>query len=495
MQPNYKLIQDLLTQRQCDAFIARAEASGFEDASPSYPPSYRTNDRVVIDDPTLAETMFERVRPHLPPRLADDRGARWRLAGLNSRFRSCRYQPGHFFAIHRDGAHRVDESRRSLWTLMLYLNDGGSFVGGDTRFYESRVAPRPSFVVRPRIGHAVTFDHRLWHDGAPVDDGVKYVLRTDVMFVRETAKPEFESAIERATGDGRHGAYVFGAIELSDGRIATASRDATVRLWRNTPEGLQPDERRTGHDGSVFALAEPRPGELFSGGRDQTVRVATSDRSYAITGHRGAVLAMTVLANSDVITASADGTCMRLGNPRFGPAPRAVYEGHTSWVWAVTPFGEDGFVTASEDGTVRAWRPDGQCTVIDRTPHPQLSLTSIGSTIFVGDTNGMVRGLTIDGATVVAPWRAHEGPVRTLAAGDRMLYSGGEDGDAHAWRLREERWTRVASVEHSDFVTCVVPLSDGRLLTTSYDGRVRLRAAGDAAREVATPSRRAVNAL
>jgi hypothetical protein len=50
--------------------------------------------------------------------------------------------------------------------------------GGETRFENVSVAPAP--------GLALVFDHYLMHEGAPVIEGQKYVLRTDVMYSAES---------------------------------------------------------------------------------------------------------------------------------------------------------------------------------------------------------------------------------------------------------------------------------------------------------------------
>ncbi len=55
---------------------------------------------------------------------------------------------------------------------MIYLND--DFKGGETRF--------DKIVVQPRKGSALFFYHDLEHEGSEVLEGVKQVLRTDVLF-------------------------------------------------------------------------------------------------------------------------------------------------------------------------------------------------------------------------------------------------------------------------------------------------------------------------
>ena len=98
-----EIVPGVLTRGECREAIAAAEAVGFEAMGPRYPDDYRNNDRALLDDPELAARLFARLRPHLPEQWVQD-GARWRVSGLNSRFRFCRYRDGQSFTRHRDGA-------------------------------------------------------------------------------------------------------------------------------------------------------------------------------------------------------------------------------------------------------------------------------------------------------------------------------------------------------------------------------------------------------
>ncbi|MGC4046428.1 MAG: 2OG-Fe(II) oxygenase [Armatimonas sp.] len=96
--------------------------------------------------------------------------------GLNERFRFYRYEPGQRFAPHFDGSYRRENGEESYVTLLLYLNN--ECEGGQTRIE----VPEGTYEVQPETGLALLFLHRLLHEGAPVTSGVKYVLRTDIMF-------------------------------------------------------------------------------------------------------------------------------------------------------------------------------------------------------------------------------------------------------------------------------------------------------------------------
>ena len=53
------VLDQLLTNRECRDIIDAAEQKGFMDAGTAYPPAYRNNDRQLLDDPQLAETIVD----------------------------------------------------------------------------------------------------------------------------------------------------------------------------------------------------------------------------------------------------------------------------------------------------------------------------------------------------------------------------------------------------------------------------------------------------
>jgi predicted 2-oxoglutarate/Fe(II)-dependent dioxygenase YbiX len=169
---------------ECADLLRRAEAIGFHEAPITTSVGFvmakdiRNNTRVILDDDRLAAMLWGRLRGVAPGRLGG-----WSAVGLNERFRFYRYGPGEYFAWHRDGAYYRDEREQSLCTLMIYLDD--DFEGGSTDF-DVPDLEEPLRVV-PRQGTVLLFQHRLRHQGAPVERGVKHVLRTDVMYRRDAA--------------------------------------------------------------------------------------------------------------------------------------------------------------------------------------------------------------------------------------------------------------------------------------------------------------------
>jgi prolyl 4-hydroxylase len=170
-------VDGVMTADECAAMIARIDALGTEAAPIStgagfvMRPDVRNNTRVIIDDPALAQLLFDRVASRLPSPLCD-----LTPVGANERFRCYRYAPGQKFSPHYDGAFVRDDSECSLLTFMVYLNEG--FEGGNTAFLDFDAS------AMPKTGRALLFQHQVLHEGCQVLTGTKYVLRSDVMYRR-----------------------------------------------------------------------------------------------------------------------------------------------------------------------------------------------------------------------------------------------------------------------------------------------------------------------
>lgn len=169
------VIDDVLTTGECAGLIDRIETLGPTVAPITTSHGYemrtdiRNNTRVMFDDPAFAAVLFDRIAAHVPATLCGRTPV-----GANERLRCYRYDVDQRFAPHYDGAFARNAHERSLLTFMVYLNDG--FEGGATRFHDFDID------VTPKAGMALLFQHLLLHEGCIVTHGVKYALRSDVMY-------------------------------------------------------------------------------------------------------------------------------------------------------------------------------------------------------------------------------------------------------------------------------------------------------------------------
>lgn len=166
-------VSNFLSSQECDDFIAMSERIGYEAATlatvdgAKLQPEIRNNHRVILDDRDIVQRLWVRAAPHVPP-ILNGRQA----IGLNERVRFYRYDPSQQFAGHVDAPYRRSNGEVSQLTFMIYLNQ--DFEGGETKFDEASIVPQ--------TGMALIFRHELFHEGATIVTGRKYVLRTDVMF-------------------------------------------------------------------------------------------------------------------------------------------------------------------------------------------------------------------------------------------------------------------------------------------------------------------------
>lgn len=200
---NIFAVHNILTADECAALVAAGEKFGFEHLEGEYPSDYRNNDRVLLHDPTLANGLWHRLRPHF--RQGDIVGIQptgfgndgvWLPTGLNECIKMVRYRAGGKFRPHFDGPYVPEEDWASVYTVVIYLND--DFEGGQTVFMAEqadafRIDLAPSSMLdkrvrarmQPRTGSVLLFNHDVLHEGTPVaEGGTKYMLRAEVMFSR-----------------------------------------------------------------------------------------------------------------------------------------------------------------------------------------------------------------------------------------------------------------------------------------------------------------------
>lgn len=167
------LIDNFWSPQRCDDLITKTEQIGYQPATiqtdngPRLVDFIRNNNRVVYKDMDLANLLWAELKPYSPQEIGESIAI-----GLNELFRFYKYEAGQQFKKHRDQSYIRNSKEASYFTFMIYLND--NFKGGDTTFGD--------LTITPKKGSALIFYHYLEHEGSEVLDGIKYVLRTDIMF-------------------------------------------------------------------------------------------------------------------------------------------------------------------------------------------------------------------------------------------------------------------------------------------------------------------------
>lgn len=197
--PGCFLLRNVLTVTDCRSLLSHAEALGYLPDQPldSKNDSILAHNVYWLADESFMSLLFSRVQHLLPPVIEGP------LVGINPRFRMYRYEPGAVYRPHIDGAwpqsglNSAGEyiydmnaaTGRKVWsrlTFLVYLND--DFEGGETTYFLPRKESGiDAFPIAPRAGCVAVFPHgdakgSLLHEGSGVTKGVKYIIRTDVLY-------------------------------------------------------------------------------------------------------------------------------------------------------------------------------------------------------------------------------------------------------------------------------------------------------------------------
>ncbi|KAK6074900.1 oxidoreductase domain containing protein [Seiridium cupressi] len=220
------VLDNVLSPSECAQLISMAESSvldknKIEDGDPWQPAlvnigsgyevlqaDYRNSDRIIWDQQDIVDRIWARmervpgVREMLSRFNENDLlggrkrngkpGMNWDFHRVNKRLRFLKYGSGQFFRPHCDGSYQEDRDDdkviRTHFTVHLYLNDSkaeageeADLEGGATSFLSGD--ERRKLDVNPKAGRVLIFQHqRLFHSGDDVKAGIKYTVRTDIMY-------------------------------------------------------------------------------------------------------------------------------------------------------------------------------------------------------------------------------------------------------------------------------------------------------------------------
>ena len=174
---NVWTIENFLEAHTCRELIELSEKLGYQEAEVNLESGamiikgIRNNSRLIYQNEALANELWTKLECFCPKVIEDNDAI-----GLNEQFRFYKYELNQRFKKHRDGRFKRNEKEESRITFMIYLND--DYLGGETSF--------ETINIFPQIGMALCFIHEEKHEGCPITEGVKYVLRSDVMYRKKS---------------------------------------------------------------------------------------------------------------------------------------------------------------------------------------------------------------------------------------------------------------------------------------------------------------------
>lgn len=205
------ILRNVLSKEECTSLVASSRGMGYSFWDPDEKRrDFRSADTVEVHSKALAKILWDRILPYIAELTrvqVEESQARWEREidgdwtayGVNHDLLFGRYGEGGHFSPHTDGNTVVDFNNRSLYSVIVYLNDCAD--GGSTRMLvleegdsfctdaSGRFRGREENVVDScpvEAGSVLLFYQNIVHEGEPVGSGsTKYIIRTDLMFRRD----------------------------------------------------------------------------------------------------------------------------------------------------------------------------------------------------------------------------------------------------------------------------------------------------------------------
>lgn len=265
--------------------------------------------------------------------------------------------------------------------------------------------------------------------------------------------------------------------------MVSASRDATVRVWKKVSEPLPTFEDTIIQHGSSFinALAYLQPsseyieGLVVSGGKDSIIearqpnRPADDSAEGVLLGHTSNVCALDVNPASEFVVSGgwdAQARLWTVGNWET----EVLFEGHEGSVWAVLAYDSETIITGCADNLIRIFHISGKLLrtvkgstdvvrALCRVPkaHPS------GAAFASAGNDGIIRLWSLEGVQL-GELLGHDNFIYSLASlPTGELVSSGEDRTVRIWKGSEciqtithpaiSVWSVAANPDSGDIVT------------------------------------------
>lgn len=279
-----------------------------------------------------------------------------------------------------------------------------------------------------------------------------------------------------------HEGWVSAVAFLPDSRrLVSGGQDFRARMW-DAASGRQLHEY-TGHREWIWGLDVSPDGRwLATGSWDSSIGLwdlATGRMARRLRGHRGRLWAVRFSPDSRLLASGGDGNRLRLWNVTTGKPHLQEPVAHAWWVNDVA-FSADGrtVLTGGENGAIGVYRADDGRVAFPRSGHEGAVLCAAvlpeQAGYLTGGHDGTIRHWSAAGK-LLRTVHAGIGQVRSLIvlASPVRVIAGGQSGKLAVLEPKTGVLTHPAAA-HSDAVTDLAVLAEGRFASSSRDGTVRV---------------------
>ena len=438
-------IDDFFSTDQSEA-VLRERLNGFQSALSHYPSYYRNNDRLVEDNDDLSKQFFEKLKKFDINDLDE-------ITGINTRFRFCRYQKNQMFSKHQDGVHYPNEKHESKYTFLLYLNNQDDFRGGNTEFFSSKYDGEPHTVIKPKRGKLVIFDHRIWHQGAKIILGNKYILRSDIY-------------VNRQVVSNHHDGYIWSLLKVDENHFFSCGRDTSIKLWN---KDLELVNTLRIHSKSVLKIVRLAEKEFISCSRDFTLKKWTNSGKVLSSISLDEMI-LNIAINpleKHVIAVGTSGNIFILDSELV--LLRTI-KAHKHWIWGVKLIGNH-IVTCGEDGAVVLTNPvSGKTKRILKYKEALFSIYSNNKSVFIGTKDGTILKLSLV-KYKVENLVLHKDIVRSIIGYKNEIFTCAEDNRIMRYNVLNGHAAQVR--ESDNFIQDIIILNN-RIYAAGFDGSITI---------------------
>ncbi len=272
------------------------------------------------------------------------------------------------------------------------------------------------------------------------------------------------------------------AFSPDGSRIATTSRDKTIKLW--DAQTGQETLTLSGHSDSVWDVAfSPDGRRLASASWDRSVKIwdlASGREIVSLRGHTAEVVSVAFHADGQRVASGSRDTTVKVWDLRHSQEALTLLsdeEGTLAIAWS--PDGQR-LATGGYDDTVRICDATSGQTLATLKGHAGLvhgvAFSPDGSKVASASYDRTARVWDIDGGAALLTLQGHAGFVMAIAytTDGKQIATAGADGTVRLWDAESGRQRHLLS-GHTQTVWALAVSPDGqRIATSGDDGTVRL---------------------